>query len=77
METLSSYDAVRITFDNRLNPAELRQETYYFKVPQDVQGKIDLRASLYYLPCPSSFAERFGLPKPESFEVTSTSIEIP
>jgi hypothetical protein len=76
-QTLSSYNAVRIIFDNRLNAAELRRETYSFKVPDNVKGRIALRASLNYLPYPSSFSRRFGLPKPESWEITSESRELP
>ncbi len=75
-QTLSSYDAVKIVFDNRLNAGELRKEAYYFKVPQDVRGKITLKASLNYLPYPSSFSGRFGLPGPEPFKVTSSAREL-
>ena len=77
IQTLSSYNAVRITFDNRLNASELRRETYHFKVPDDVKGKLTVKASLNYLPYPSSFSNRFGLPKPESFEISSIRKEIP
>jgi len=76
-QTLSSYNAVKIIFDNRLNAAEIRKETYTFKVPKDVKGKINLKANLNYLPYPSSFSRRFGLPKPESFTFTSISKELP
>lgn len=77
IQTLSSYNAVRIIFDNRLNASELRKETYYFKVPKNVKNKIILRASLNYLPYPSSFSRRFGLPIPEVFKITFTSKELP
>ena len=77
IQTLSSYNAVRIAFDNRLNASELRLETYYFKVPKDFKGKLTLRASLNYLPYPSSFSRRFDLPKPESFKISSITKEIP
>jgi hypothetical protein len=75
-QTLSSYNAVQIIFDNRLNASELRKETYFFKVPDNARGKITLRASLNYLPYPSSFSRRFGLSKPESWEITSSSKEL-
>lgn len=70
-QTLSSYNAVDIIFDNRLNASEIRKETYAFKIPENVKGKITLRASLNYLPYPSSFSNRFGLPKPDLFEVAT------
>ena len=76
MQTLSSYDAVNIAFDNRLNASELRRETYHFTVPKDVKGKLTVKASLNYLPYPSSFSQRFGLPGPEAFEISSTRKEI-
>lgn len=76
IQTLSSYNAVRIAFDNRLNASELRRETYHFIVPKDARGKLTVKASLNYLPYPSSFSRRFGLPKPESFEISSARKEI-
>ncbi len=76
-QTLSSYNAVKIIYDNRLNAGELRKETYYFKVPTSIKGKITLRASLKYLPYPGSFSGRFGLPKHDFYEVTSTIKELP
>jgi hypothetical protein len=75
-QTLSSHNAVSIIFDNRLNASEIRKETYEFKIPQNVKGRITLRASLNYLPYPSSFSNRFGLPKPELFEVATIRKEI-
>jgi len=71
--TLSSYDAVSVLFDNRLNAAELRQETYYFTVPEYVKDEITLRANLNYLPYPGSFSRKFGLQKPEPWRITSAS----
>ena len=75
-QTLSSYKAERIIFDNRLNPAELRKERYYFRIPDDFKDRIFLRARLIYLPYPTSFARRFGLPNPERFEITSATKEL-
>ena len=71
-QTLSSYDAVKITFDNRLNAAEVREETYKITVPSDVREKITVQARLKYLPYPASFTRKFGLEKAEPFEVAST-----
>ena len=75
--TLSSYDAVSVLFDNRLNAAELRKETYYFNVPDDIRGDITLKANLNYLPYPGSFARKFGLPKPATWNITSASKTLP
>ena len=75
-QTLSSYNAVRIIFDNRLNAAEIRKETYSFKIPGNLKGKITLKATLNYLPYPSSFSRRFGLPKVEAYNVSTASKEL-
>ena len=75
-QTLSSYNAVRIIFDNRLNAAEIRKETYSFKIPGNLKGKITLKATLNYLPYPSSFSRRFGLPKVEAYNVSTASKEV-
>lgn len=72
-QTLRSYEATRLIFDNRLGPSETRKESYRFVVPSHARGKIVLRASVNYLPYPSSFATRLGLPPAESFEIVSTS----
>jgi len=75
-QTLAFYDAVKIIFDNRLSASEIRDETFYFKIPQDFKDKILLQANLNYLPYPSSFSTRFGLPKPVLFEVSSAKKEL-
>ncbi len=75
-QTLAFYDAVKIVFDNRLNALEVHKETFHFKIPKDFKGKVSLQANLNYLPYPSSFSNRFGLPKPTPFEVSSARKEI-
>lgn len=75
-QTLSFYDAVDIVFDNRLNASETREETYYFRIPKDAVGRVTLAATLRYLPYPSSFSRRFGLPDPEPFEIGAARTEI-
>ncbi len=75
-QTLSFYDAVKIIFDNRLNAAEIRKETFYFKIPADFKGKILLQANLNYLPYPSSLSNRLGLPNPRPFGVSSAKKEL-
>jgi len=76
-QTLSSYKAVKIAFDNRLEASEIRKETFQFIVPPDARGSMVLRAALYYLPYPSSFADRLGVRNPEPVEVASAEAEIP
>ncbi|HSB70654.1 MAG TPA: multiheme c-type cytochrome [Candidatus Methylomirabilis sp.] len=70
--TLSSYDAVEVVFDNRLDAGEIREERYHLTVPADARGTLRLQASLNYLPYPSSFSRRLGLGMAESVEVAST-----
>ena len=72
-QTFSSYNAVKIIFDNRLNAAEIRKETYHFKIPKDAKGSLSLAANLYYLPYPSLFAKQLGLPEPKKVEIASAS----
>jgi hypothetical protein len=75
-QTLSSYEAVEIAFDNRLDAAEIRKETYLFTIPKDVRGKITLVAQLQYLPYPSSFAKKFGLLNSESVVIARAEKEL-
>ncbi|NOZ68300.1 MAG: hypothetical protein GXP46_03450 [Deferribacteres bacterium] len=75
-QTLSSYDAVSIAFDNRLNAAEVRKETYRFRIPGDAKGILSLSARLYYLSYPAPFAARLGLPAAEPVEIASVTKDI-
>lgn len=61
MQTLASYNATKIIFDNRLQANESRQENYTFKVPQDLKGSVTLIAKINYLRYPSSFAKNLGI----------------
>jgi hypothetical protein len=70
-QTLSSYAATRIIFDNRLSAAEIRKEAYRFRVPEDAKEKLLLFADLYYFPYPGAFAERLGLPKADGVVIAS------
>jgi hypothetical protein len=70
-QTLSSYNATRIIFDNRLSAAEIRKEVYRFKIPEDAEAKLMLFADLYYFPYPDSFAERLGLQKADGVVIAS------
>ncbi len=75
-QTLSSYNATKIIFDNRLNAAEIRKETFRFKIPEGFEGTLSLTAAMKYLPYPGSFAKRLGLPKPEAVEVAVSKKDI-
>jgi hypothetical protein len=75
-QTQSSFDAVKIAFDNRLEAAEISRETYYFLIPQSFKGKVLLVAQLQYLPYPSSFANRYGLPLPEAVVIATAKKEM-
>jgi len=75
-QTLSSYNATKIIFDNRLNAEEIRKETYHFNIPKDVTGKLFLYATLYYLPYPDTFAKKFALPESEALEIAFAKKEI-
>ncbi|MEI7816906.1 MAG: multiheme c-type cytochrome [Desulfuromonadales bacterium] len=54
-QSLYQYDAVKNTFDNRLDATEIRKEGYYLKLPANFSGKVNLEANLYYRGAPSSF----------------------
>lgn len=73
-QTLSSYNAVKIIFDNRLNSSETRKETYRFKTPEDAEGHVIIVAKLNYLSFPSSFAKSLGVPARSPVEI-STAIK--
>jgi hypothetical protein len=64
-QTLSSYDAVKIVFDNRLNPAEIRKETYRLTVPADWESNFKLKAELSYYPYPPAFSRKLDIAEPE------------
>ena len=71
--TLSSYNAVNIIFDNRIDACEVREENYEFFIPEDAGKSMSVEARLYYMPYPVSFAEQLELPKPEAFVISSTT----
>lgn len=67
-QTLASYRAFRAIFDNRLDASEIRNERYYFIVPEGV-SEIEIVASLYYVPYPSAFAKKLNLPEAKAVEI--------
>ncbi|MBI3593071.1 MAG: hypothetical protein HY099_06300 [Nitrospirae bacterium] len=75
-QTLSSYNAAKIVFDNRLNADEVRKEVYHIKIPEDAPKTLSIVVTLRYLSYPSSFSDKLGLPKPEPVEIASAKKDI-
>lgn len=75
-QTLFSFDAVKITFDNRLLANEIRKEFFTFQVPDDVGSEFSLVARLNYLRYPSSFAGELRVPEAKLIELASTRKEV-
>ena len=70
-QTLYSYDASEIIFDNRLNADEIRKEIFHFKIPEDIGNELTFIAKLYYVRYPVNFAESLNLPIVEPVELAS------
>ncbi|MBI5632482.1 MAG: hypothetical protein HZA15_03275 [Nitrospirae bacterium] len=75
-QTLSSYNATRIAFDNRLKAEELRKERYYYRIPKDARGVVTFTARVNYLRYPSSFARSLGIDKTEPVELAAAKKEV-
>ncbi|MBI5633343.1 MAG: hypothetical protein HZA15_07700 [Nitrospirae bacterium] len=76
-QTLSSYKAVKVIFDNRLKAEERRGEQYRFRVPNDLKsGQVNLTAKLFYLRYPSSFAAALNLEKARQVEMVTTTQDL-
>ena len=63
-QTLASYNASRITFDNRLRAEEVRTERYAFRIPADAREPLAFTARIRYLPYPGSFARALAIQPP-------------
>ncbi len=74
--TLAFHEAKHIDFDNRLDAAEVREETFRAKIPRSLGQTTTMHAALYYVAYPHSFATRLGLPKAEPVQVASISGEV-
>jgi len=61
VQTLASYNAARIVFDNRLKAEEVRTERYSFRVPDDAREPLAFIARARYLPYPGSFARALSI----------------
>jgi hypothetical protein len=75
--TFSSYQATRVSFDNRLEAGEVRTETYRLTIPWHAGESVRLVARLYYLAYPVSFAASLGVPRPVPVQVAATAITVP
>jgi nitrate/TMAO reductase-like tetraheme cytochrome c subunit len=68
-QTLASFDATSIAFDNRLLPGEKRSEAYTFDVPRDAAGAIEVDARLRYRAFPTSLAKDLDVTPPAVVEI--------
>ncbi|MBI5848743.1 MAG: hypothetical protein HZB31_12520 [Nitrospirae bacterium] len=75
-QTLSSYNAAKIIFDNRLKAEEMRKERYHFRIPKNAAGTVSFMARIYYLRYPGSFASSLGIEKTEPVELADAKKEV-
>ncbi|MDF1562296.1 MAG: multiheme c-type cytochrome [Deltaproteobacteria bacterium] len=79
--TFSLFDAAKMVFDNRLEAGEVRNETYYLRLPEEVRGEVTIEASLYYLRYPEVFARQLEVPAFEPVRFASaekrTTVAVP
>ena len=75
-QTLSSFDAVQIVWDNRLEPGERRVEHYDVALPPEFGGRVRLTARLVYLSYPGALARHLEVAAAEPVEIASTSADL-
>ncbi|HSM93878.1 MAG TPA: multiheme c-type cytochrome [Anaeromyxobacteraceae bacterium] len=75
-QTLASFDATSIAFDNRLRPGEKRVEGYTIPVPREATGTLQVEARLRYRAFPTSLAKDLDVTPPPVVEVAQASREI-
>ncbi|HEX9400900.1 MAG TPA: multiheme c-type cytochrome [Anaeromyxobacter sp.] len=75
-QTLSSYEAARIVWDNRLDPGERRNEAYEFTIPAEVRGTLRLEARLVYLSFPTWLAKRMEVRAAEPIQVAAATAQV-
>ncbi|MDD3617904.1 MAG: multiheme c-type cytochrome [Desulfobulbaceae bacterium] len=75
-QTLFSFDAERIVFDNRLQADEIRKEIFLLQVPENAGQTVALTAKLFYKRYPDSIAARLGLDKAREVELASATKRI-
>jgi len=72
-QTLASFDATSIAFDNRLQPGEKRTEGYTVDLPRDATGTIEIDARLRYRAFPTSLARELDVTPPAVVDVAHAS----
>lgn len=75
-QTVYTFDAEKIIFDNRLQADEVRKEFFIFSIPNDIGPEFSLIANLYYLRYPDAFAEKHGVEKISPVKLASVSKQI-
>jgi nitrate/TMAO reductase-like tetraheme cytochrome c subunit len=75
-QTLASFDATSIAFDNRLQAGEKRAEGYTVEVPRDATGSIQVEARLRYRAFPTSLAKELDVTPPGVVDVAHATGEI-
>jgi hypothetical protein len=75
-QTLASFDATSIAFDNRLQAGEKRPESYTFEVPRSATGTIQVEARLRYRAFPTSLAKDLEVEPPPTIDVAHATAEI-
>lgn len=75
-QTLASFDATSIAFDNRLRPGEKRLEGYTFEIPRDAAGTLEVEARLRYRSFPTSLARDLDVEPPATVDVARASTRI-
>jgi hypothetical protein len=75
-QTLTSFDATSIAYDNRLESGEKRRERYVVDVPRDATGAIRIEARLRYRAFPTALAKELDVTPPAIVEVAQATAEI-
>lgn len=75
-QTLASFDATAIAFDNRLQAGERRRESYVVTAPRDATGLVRLKARLRYRAFPTSLARELDVTPPPIVEVAQVTGEV-
>ena len=75
-QTLQSWDAVKIAFDNRLPAGAIVKEPYTLELPKDVRGQVKIEAKLRYLAYPSSLAGLMDLTAAPVVDVATAAADL-
>lgn len=76
-QTLHSWEATRIAFDNRLPAGSIVKEAYALDLPADFSGPLEVEARLRYLAYPSSFAALMDLAPSPVVDVAMMKVDLP